>query len=56
MARALKGVETEEAYLELMRSKTIPDDDSASRLPFRPDLKYKSEWKGWEDSLVDTQQ
>ncbi|KAL9182316.1 hypothetical protein ACHAXT_012968 [Thalassiosira profunda] len=56
VARALKGVDTEEAYLELMRSKTIPDDDIASRLPFRPDLKYKSEWKGWEDFLVDTQQ
>jgi len=29
----------------------LNDDDSASRLPYRPDLKYKEEWKGWNDWL-----
>lgn len=53
VARALDGIETEESYLELMRSKTIPDDDTASRLPYRPDLKYKAcGWAGWDDFLI----
>jgi hypothetical protein len=30
------------------------DDDPAGRLPLRPDLKYKAEWKGWEDWLSGT--
>lgn len=52
VARELKGIETEEAYINLMKSKTIPDDDVASRLPYRPDLKYKNEWLGWDDFLI----
>ncbi|KAL7490878.1 hypothetical protein ACHAWT_000389 [Skeletonema menzelii] len=52
VARKLEGIETEEAYMALMKSKTIPDGDISSRLPFRPDLKYKEQWKGWEDFLV----
>lgn len=51
VARGL-GVETEEGYVALMKSKTIPDGDVASRLPYRPDLKYKEQWKGWDDFLV----
>ena len=52
VARALEGIEREEAYLNLMKSKTIPDDDPASRLPYRPDLKYKAEWLSWDDFLI----
>lgn len=52
VAHKLEGIETEEAYMALMNSKTIPDGDISSRLPFRPDLKYKEEWQGWEDFLV----
>jgi uncharacterized short protein YbdD (DUF466 family) len=52
IARALVGVDSEEKYLNLMKSKTIPDNDAASRLPFRPDLKYKTEWLGWDDFLI----
>jgi len=51
VARALEGIETEEAYMALMKSKTIPDGDISSRLPFRPDLKYKEQWQGWEEFL-----
>ena len=52
VAGALKGIDTEESYLDLMKSRTIPDDDPASRLPYRPDLKYKTEWLGWDDFLT----
>ena len=52
VARALKEMETEEAYLNLMKSKSIPADDVASRLPYRPDLKYKDDWMGWDDFLL----
>lgn len=52
VARALEGIRTETDYLNLIKSKTIPDDDIASRLPYRPDLKYKEEWLGWEDFLI----
>lgn len=52
VARELKGIETEDAYINLLKSKTIPDDDVASRLPYRPDLKYKNEWLGWDDFLI----
>ena len=49
VSRALEGIHTEEDYLTLIQSKTIPDNDIASRLPYRPDLKYKHEWLGWDD-------
>jgi hypothetical protein len=52
VARALDGIDTEESYLDLIKGKTVPDDDPASRLPFRPDLKYKGEWLGWDDFLI----
>ncbi len=52
VAHRLEGIETEEAYMALMKSKTIPDGDISSRLPFRPDLMYKEQWQGWEDFLV----
>ena len=50
--RGLEDVATEWAYLELMRGKTIPDNGAASRLPYRPDLKYGDEWRGWGDFLL----
>ena len=53
VASALKGIETEEDYLNLIKSKTILDNNIASRLPYRPDLKYKNEWLGWDDFLID---
>ena len=43
---------TEKEYMNLIKSKTIPDDDLGSRLPYRPDLKYKEEWNGWDDFLI----
>lgn len=52
VARALKGIETEECFLDLIKSKAIPNDDIASRLPYRPNLKYKNEWLGWDDFLM----
>ena len=51
VARKL-NVKTEEEYLKLFTEKLIDDDDIASRLPYRPDLKYKSEWQGWDDWLI----
>ena len=50
IARKL-DVKTEEEYLDLFQSKKLSDDEDASRLPFRPDLYYKNDWKGWEDFL-----
>eukprot|EP00571_Detonula_confervacea_P013819 CAMPEP_0172299068 /NCGR_PEP_ID=MMETSP1058-20130122/1453_1 /TAXON_ID=83371 /ORGANISM="Detonula confervacea, Strain CCMP 353" /LENGTH=138 /DNA_ID=CAMNT_0013008385 /DNA_START=154 /DNA_END=570 /DNA_ORIENTATION=- len=52
VARALEGIEEEESCLNLMKSKTISDDDPGSRLPYRPNLKYKNEWLGWDDFLI----
>ncbi|KAL7472271.1 hypothetical protein ACHAXS_012604 [Conticribra weissflogii] len=52
VARSLEGITTEQAYLHLIRSKSIPEDSTASRLPYRPDLKYKANWKGWDDFLI----
>ena len=52
VARALEGIDTEESYIKWFKSKTISDNDPASRLPYRPDLKYKDEWSGWDDFLV----
>ncbi|EJK73706.1 hypothetical protein THAOC_04654 [Thalassiosira oceanica] len=51
VARTME-VATEEDYMRLMKSKTIPEEDVASRLPFRPDLMYKENWNGWDDFLV----
>ena len=51
-SRGLEDVATELAYLELMRGKTIPDNDAASFLPYRPDLKYGDKWRGWDDFLL----
>jgi hypothetical protein len=44
-------LKTEEEYLQLFESKKIQDDSPERRLPYRPDLKYKSEWQGWDDWL-----
>lgn len=50
----------QQAYLEFFgRPKTISSSDyydanadaDLQRLPFRPDLYYKNEWKGWDDFL-----
>lgn len=45
------GLEREEEYLTFMKEKKMDDDDLSSRLPYRPDLKFKKEWKGWNDFL-----
>ena len=50
IARSLP-IQSKEEYLRLFEEKRINDDDPASRLPYRPDLKYKDEWKGWDDWL-----
>ncbi|KAL3816831.1 hypothetical protein ACHAXA_005109 [Cyclostephanos tholiformis] len=52
VARALDGICTEDSYLDYINGGTISDDDVASRLPYRPDLKYKDEWLGWDDFLI----
>ena len=52
VARSLE-VATEDDYLRLMKSKAIPEENVASRLPYRPDLMYKENWNGWDDFLVD---
>jgi len=45
------GVESEESYIEFIKSGEMCDDDLASRLPLRPDLYYKAEWTSWDDFL-----
>jgi len=50
VARTLQ-LASQEEYLKLIESKTIKDSELASRLPYRPDLKYKQEWQSWEDWL-----
>ena len=52
VARSLQGIDTEEAYLALFIEKKLSDDDIASRLPYRPDLKYKERWASWDDFLL----
>jgi hypothetical protein len=48
-----KGLCTREEYeCFLEQHKDDNDDDLSSRLPWRPDLYYKSEWKSWEDWLT----
>jgi hypothetical protein len=49
--RGLVNVQTKEDYMKLFHDKLLDDDDPACRLPYRPDLKYKAEWQGWEDWL-----
>lgn len=49
-ARALK-LNSKEEYMQLIASKTIDDNDDASRLPYQPDKIYKDEWISWEDWL-----
>mmetsp|Transcript_59046 Transcript_59046/g.70423 ORF Transcript_59046/g.70423 Transcript_59046/m.70423 type:complete len:155 (-) Transcript_59046:870-1334(-) len=51
VARALESVSKMEDYLALFETKVISDDDKASRLPYRPDLRYKDKWLGWENWL-----
>jgi hypothetical protein len=45
------NLKAEKEYLKLFESKQIQDDSPERRLPYRPDLKYKSEWEGWDDWL-----
>lgn len=45
-------VATQEEYQALFEQKQLDDGDIASRLPYRPDLKYKTKgWISWEDFL-----
>jgi hypothetical protein len=50
VARTL-NVNSEEEYLKLFQEKKLRDDDIASRLPYRPDLKYSDQWVSWDDFL-----
>ena len=55
IARSLDGIDDEGAYLDLVgggRGTVLSDDDVASRLPYRPDVKYKDDWLGWDDFLI----
>ena len=52
VARSLDGIDSDGAYLEYVGGGTAPDDDAASRLPHRPDLKYRADWLGWDDFLI----
>jgi hypothetical protein len=52
VARGLVNVETEEQYLNLFKEKKLSEDGLESRLPYRPDLKYKSKWISWDDFLI----
>lgn len=48
---------TEDEYKNLFEGKEIDDDDIASRLPYRPDLKYKNKgWISWENFLQPTEE
>jgi hypothetical protein len=52
VARGLVNVETEMQYLNLFKEKKLSEDGLESRLPYRPDLKYKSKWISWDDFLI----
>ena len=47
------GITSQEEWLQVFEQKTMDDDHPAVRfrLPYRPDLYYKIEWKGWEQWL-----
>jgi len=47
------GLANEESYIKIIRSLQDEDRDNemASRLPFRPDLKYKNDWISWDHFL-----
>eukprot|EP00550_Attheya_septentrionalis_P007653 CAMPEP_0198279938 /NCGR_PEP_ID=MMETSP1449-20131203/131_1 /TAXON_ID=420275 /ORGANISM="Attheya septentrionalis, Strain CCMP2084" /LENGTH=122 /DNA_ID=CAMNT_0043975189 /DNA_START=186 /DNA_END=554 /DNA_ORIENTATION=- len=52
VARTLENASTQEEYMELIQIKACDDDDIKSRLPYRPDLKYKNDgWIDWSDWL-----
>lgn len=50
IARTLK-VSNQEAYMELIASHTLDDNDDASRLPYQPDKVYTNDWISWQDWL-----
>jgi len=58
IARTIPNISTQQEYLHLFtanndKSSAVKDDNHpASRLPYRPDLKYKTEWLGWDDWLL----
>jgi hypothetical protein len=48
----LGDVSSEKEYHNLLKEKVLDDDDTANRLPYKPDLKYKNQgWVSWEDFL-----
>ncbi|CAB9501257.1 expressed unknown protein [Seminavis robusta] len=50
--KQLSGVvKSKEEYLTLFEQKKLDDDNPAFRLPYRPDLYYKTGWTGWDDWL-----
>ena len=46
-----RGLDSEEAYMAMIKSGDMCDDELASRLPLRPDLYYKSVWISWGNFL-----
>ena len=52
---SVRKISTEDEYKRLFESKTVNDSDIVSRLPYRPDLKYKTKgWISWDDFLKDS--
>ena len=45
------SLKSKEEFLQLFEQKKFDDDEPAARLPYRPDLYYKLEWKGWDEWL-----
>jgi hypothetical protein len=50
VARSL-GLASHEDYLKLIEEKQMDESDLSSRLPYRPDLRYKKEWTNWHEFL-----
>ena len=44
-------LESQEEWMQLFEDSKFNDDDPAIRLPYRPDLYYKKEWRGWDEWL-----
>lgn len=49
-----KGLSTYQEYTEYLQNCQHDEDSLSNRLPFRPDLYYKNEWKSWNEWLGKT--
>ncbi len=52
VAHLLDGIDSDGAYLEYVGGETPPNEDAASWLPYRPDLKYRADWLGWDNFMI----